>query len=115
MKKGKKKHGDGDNDGDNDDNGDNGDNDNGDNGDNDNNDNDNEGEEVGEGREGPKRAKTGKRAAKAARCVPAPHFLIDSNVFDRKKALDRMREDTLASAAPLPKKLPRYVPPPPFF
>ena len=33
-------------------------------------------------------------------------------VFDRKKALDRIREDALASAAPLPKKLPWYVPPP---
>jgi len=71
-----------------------------------------EGEKVIDDGKGTKRAK---RAAKAAKCVPATFFNIDSNVFSRRKALDRMREDALASAAPLPKKLPRYVPLPPFF
>jgi len=30
---------------------------------------------------------------KAARCIPTPHFLIDSNVFDRKKVLNCMTDD----------------------
>ena len=81
--------------------------------DDDNDDDDTEGKrkEVVEDREAPKGAKSGKRAAKAAKCVPAPFFLMILTVFNRKKALDRIREDALASAAPLPKKLPRYVPP----
>jgi hypothetical protein len=81
--------------------------------DDDNDDDDTKGKckEVVEDMEAPKGAKSGKRAAKAAKCVPAPFFLMILTVFDRKKALDRIREDALASAAPLPKKLPRYVPP----
>jgi len=106
TKKGKKKHNDSDSD-------------NNDSKEDDNN-NNNEGNDEGKGEgekvvDDGKGTKRAKRAVKAAKCVPATFFNIDSNVFSRRKALDRMREDVLTSAAPLLKKLLQYLPLPPFF
>jgi len=95
MKTGKKEHADNGND------------------DDDDNEGEGEGKEVTDDGKGLKRAK---RAVKVAKCVPtALYIYIDSNVLYRRKALDRMREDMLASTALLLKKLPQYVPLPPFF